>query len=65
MSFNTLPKIVMPVRLSRRRFVQGLAAGGVISGFPFLALAGKEAMPSTHTGPVPELMGPNFDLVIA
>ena len=45
--------------LSRRRFVQGLAAGGVLAGLPY-ASAKAQAMP----GAVPELAGTDFHLRI-
>ena len=45
-------------RLSRRRFVQGLAAGGVVAGFGGWARA---AMPY---GGVPTLAGTEFDLTV-
>ncbi|MBC3879506.1 copper resistance system multicopper oxidase [Undibacterium sp. FT79W] len=57
-----------PLQFSRRRFVQGLVAGGVLtglSGFPSLALAGMDVPAATKTGSGPELRGSSFDLVIA
>ena len=52
--------------LPRRRFVQGLAAGGVVLGMaPMLAQAQtRAASPGTLTGDVPVLTGSEFDLVI-
>lgn len=50
-------------QLSRRRFVQGLAAGGVLAATPsWLQAAVKEA---TAPGSAPVLSGRNIDLVIA
>ncbi|MDP5291251.1 copper resistance system multicopper oxidase [Oceanimonas sp. CHS3-5] len=50
--------------LPRRRFVQGLAAGGVVLGLaPMLANA-RTPVPATLTGHVPTLSGTEFDLVI-
>ncbi|MDX1268373.1 MAG: twin-arginine translocation signal domain-containing protein, partial [Oceanisphaera sp.] len=54
--------------LPRRRFVQGLAAGGVVLGMaPMLTQAqaqARAASPGTLTGDVPVLTGSEFDLVI-
>ena len=54
--------------LPRRRFVQGLAAGGVVLGMaPILTQAqaqARAASPGTLTGDVPVLTGSEFDLVI-
>jgi len=52
--------------LSRRRFVAGLVAGGVmLSARGALAQFGRSAGHDTHTGVAPELSGPNVELVIA
>jgi CopA family copper-resistance protein len=62
---NSLPA---PLPLSRRRFVQGLVAGGVLtgmSGFSSLAQAGFDIPSAVKTGSAPELRGTEFDLVIA
>ncbi len=62
---NGLPA---PLALSRRRFVQGLVAGGVLtamSGFSSLAQAGFDMPSAARTGSAPELRGTEFDLVIA
>jgi len=48
--------------LPRRRFVQGLVAGGVISALPAWALSAASASTSTQSPPV--LSGTEFDLVI-
>ncbi len=48
--------------MSRRRFVQGLAAGGVMAGLPGFAHAALA--PQTHAGAVPVLRGTEIDLVI-
>ena len=51
------------VHVQRRRFVQGLAAGGVMLGLaPWAAHA--QAAP-TATGTAPELRGREFDLTVA
>jgi FtsP/CotA-like multicopper oxidase with cupredoxin domain len=47
---------------SRRRFVQGLAAGGVVAGLPGLARAAFE--PGLHTGSAPVLTGTDIQLVV-
>ncbi|NHI00666.1 copper resistance system multicopper oxidase [Oceanimonas sp. MB9] len=52
------------LNLPRRRFVQGLAAGGAVLGLaPMLATA-RQPAPVTVTGHVPVLSGTEFDLVI-
>ncbi len=51
--------------IARRRFVQGLAAGGVLLGLPTLAAQAQGRAATTHTGSAPELRGTEFDLVIA
>ncbi len=48
--------------MSRRRFVQGLAAGGVVAGLPGFARAALA--PRASPGGVPVLSGTEFDLVI-
>lgn len=50
----------------RRRFVQGLAIGGVLAGLsPIFRPAWGRELPSTVTGNVPVLTGTEFDLTIA
>ncbi len=49
--------------LNRRRFVQGLAAGGVLSAMPPWLLAGYDRLGSMAAAPI--LRGPEIDLVIA
>ena len=49
----------------RRRFVQGLAAGGVLTAFPALLYARSGTKDQLHTGTVPELRGQSIDLVVA
>ncbi|WP_339674264.1 multicopper oxidase domain-containing protein, partial [Dasania marina] len=49
---------------SRRRFVQGLAAGGVIATLPSLSYAGSQPASSQHGTP-PVLSGRVIDLVVA
>lgn len=52
-------------RFSRRRFVTGLVAGGVVLASPGV-IAGKPMQrPATETGRALELKGPHVDLVIA
>lgn len=51
---------------SRRRFLQGLAAGGVLMGLPsFVTKSWADQAAMTKTGMVPELSGTEFDLTIA
>lgn len=59
------PFLIMPPGLSRRRFVQGLAAGGVMAGLSTPALkAFAQQGPGTVGGPR-VLSGNEFDLVVA
>jgi len=53
--------------LSRRRFLQGLAGGGVLLGAPGLIgpVWARDAAPGTATGTAPVLSGTEFDLTIA
>lgn len=53
--------------LPRRRFVQGLAAGGILLGLTPLAAGGQGAAAATPTatGTPAELRGTEFDLVVA
>ncbi|HCZ13954.1 MAG TPA: copper resistance system multicopper oxidase, partial [Candidatus Accumulibacter sp.] len=51
-------------KIPRRRFVQGLVAGGVLAGLPSFAAA-FAADGRTSTGAAPVLSGSNIDLVIA
>ncbi|MDR2326359.1 MAG: copper resistance system multicopper oxidase [Acidovorax sp.] len=51
--------------LSRRRFVQGLAAGGVLTGLSTPALMAMTQDAKTRHGAAPVLRGNAFDLVIA
>lgn len=54
-----------PINISRRRFVQGLAAGGVLAAFPAVLQAGSvEGGNLTHTGTAAVLSGQQIDLVI-
>jgi CopA family copper-resistance protein len=63
----TLPKILVPdsFPMSRRRFVQGLVAGGVVAAMPSWVKAATEKGVNTTTGSAPVLTGPEIDLVIA
>ncbi len=57
------PKDMTGIMLPRRRFVQGLALGGVLAATPkFLRAA--DMSPETHTGSAPVLRGTEIDLVI-
>ena len=49
-------------RLNRRRFVQGLAAGGILAGMPSLGRAASAG--HTQHGTAPVLSGKTIDLVI-
>ena len=51
---------------SRRRFIQGLAAGGVLAGLsPWIKPAWAETKAATLTGAAPVLRGTQFDLIVA
>ncbi len=51
---------------ARRRFLQGLAAGGIVAGFaPWLRPAAARADGTTALGTAPALTGTRFDLTIA
>ncbi|WP_339900454.1 copper resistance system multicopper oxidase [uncultured Gilvimarinus sp.] len=52
-----------PAQLGRRRFVQGLAAGGVLAASPAWLQAAEASM--TALGEAPVLSGTDIDLVIA
>jgi len=56
-------KISQNLLIPRRRFVQGLIAGGVLASFPNL-LNAASSMAETVTGIVPELSGNVIDLII-
>ena len=58
---------VAPPSASRRRFVQGLAAGGVMAAvsIPGLAALAQPVTQSAAARPVPELRGTTFDLVVS
>lgn len=57
-------EITHPRMLSRRHFVQGLAAGGVIASVPNLLHANEQG-PQTQLGTAPELSGEVIELEIA
>lgn len=59
MKRNMHSAVAEPMSLSRRRFVQGLAAGGVMS------VLGSFQLPAWAKGQAPELSGQEFDLVIS
>ena len=50
--------------LSRRRFVQGLAAGGVVAGLPVWPGTASAQPAATAFGTAPVLRGTEFDLVV-
>jgi len=56
-----------PPRVSRRRFVQGLAAGGVLATTPAWLYASNNAQgpADAHTGSAPVLSGRDIHLVVA
>lgn len=56
-----------PPRISRRRFVQGLAAGGVLATAPAWLYASNNAQgpADAHTGSAPVLSGRDIHLVVA
>lgn len=59
------PVLVLP-NPPRRRFLQGLAAGGVLWGLsPWLQPAAAQETSGTATGTAPVLSGTEFDLTIA
>ncbi|WP_417607487.1 copper resistance system multicopper oxidase [Oceanimonas baumannii] len=58
----TQPKNTL--NLPRRRFVQGLAMGGVVLGLSPMLASARSPVPATVTGHVPDLSGTEFDLVI-
>ncbi|WP_031405361.1 copper resistance system multicopper oxidase [Thiomonas sp. FB-Cd] len=62
---HTSPDLLVPHRMARRRFMQGLAAGGVLLGLPPLAARAQGPSRRTRTGTAPELRGTEFDLVVA
>ena len=60
------PFFIVPTQgLSRRRFVQGLAAGGVLAGLSTPAFKAFAQQGSATRGAAPVLKGTEFDLVIA
>ena len=63
---DTTPKAIVLPNPSRRRFIEGLAAGGILLGLPSLARPGWARQElTTTTGAAPMLRGTEFDLVIA
>lgn len=53
-------KFKLPASISRRRFVQGLAVGGVIASFPHVVRAGSSFKDNAATGSAPELSGKSY-----
>src|SRR3990172_5161099 len=61
-----IPQLPASPDLPRRRFLHGLAAGGVLLGVsPWLKPAGAQAATATVTGAAKVLTGTEFDLTIA
>tara|TARA_Y100001937_G_scaffold89398_1_gene120890 strand:+ start:1486 stop:3330 length:1845 start_codon:yes stop_codon:yes gene_type:complete len=60
----TKAKTMMPLSVSRRRFVQGLAVGGVLATFPHIVRAGSAFKDNAFTGYATELSGKVIDLTI-
>jgi len=60
---SVVPPLLVPA-LPRRRFVQGLAAGGVLLGLPSWGRAGGPPQPATRTGSATVLSGTEFNLEI-
>lgn len=65
--YSTLDSSLSPVvpDLPRRRFVQGLAAGGLLLGLPSILTPAWARAADTTTGNAPVLQGTEFDLTIA
>lgn len=61
---NVMTQPKNTLNLPRRRFVQGLAAGGVVLGLAPMLASARSPVPATVTGHVPTLSGTEFDLVI-
>jgi len=66
---SNVPKLpqsqnIAPHDLPRRRFVQGLAAGGVLMGMSPMMRQAQAADSGTTTGSAPILSGTEFDLVV-
>ena len=57
---SSFPQVSQP----RRRFVQGLIAGGVIAAFPSVLQARSSLGAGTLAGSAPELSGKVIELVI-
>lgn len=55
----------LPLMPSRRRFVRGLVAGGVMVGLSPWVRAAAQGLSDTRTGAAPVLSGTNIDLVVA
>lgn len=62
---NPLSSLIAMPDLPRRRFVQGLAAGGILMGLGPLASTSWAKSVDTATGYAPVLEGTEFDLTIA
>lgn len=60
---NADTKGITPTHLSRRTFVQGIAAGGLLAALPSWVHAGSKASPSSDS--IPVLSGREIDLVVA
>ena len=63
---KSTPQALILPNQSRRRFIQGLAAGGVMASLsPWLKPAWAEPAATTLTGAAPAMRGTQFDLTIA
>ena len=63
---QTPPEDLVLIDPSRRRFMQGLVAGGVLMGFsPWLRPSWAESAAATAVGVAPVLSGTEFDLTVA
>ncbi len=63
--FNPMSTLIAMPDLPRRRFVQGLAAGGLLLGLGPMANSSWAKSANTATGYAPVLDGTEFDLTIA
>lgn len=60
---STDTKALSPTHLNRRKFVQGIAAGGLLAALPSWVHAGSKASASSDS--IPVLRGREIDLVVA
>jgi len=64
-SYARIRSAMLPETLGRRRFLEGLAGGGVMLGASSRWHSAFAQMPATATGTPPMLSGTEFDLTIA